>query len=306
MTRVLLCITLPSIRQLHISGSIGAQTANNLIPKFPTLRILVLEVDLPINSLRRIIAADRDLEQLSVLTDSQGNVLTDIQEGHLSRLRHLSISTSIDDPQLILSFARRTGTWVPTIVMAGCEARFFGSAKLFNKLADAWVTVKTVKASTEFQQRGGGRLNVRFANLDGTSFGTVKGGRCDTCHSSPETKKKWKYGYKGFIYGFVADAFSARYRARWHLMGGRMGQSGQSIGCCDRYIWLEWVLSGEMRIKVHPQPGSDGLEMTQSHSKTKSPSPTPESWEVGPPANGSAITLGSELARSSLATGLIG
>ncbi|KAJ7177741.1 hypothetical protein C8R46DRAFT_1212482 [Mycena filopes] len=150
-TRVLLYITLPSIRQLHISGSIGAQTANHLIPKFPTLRILVLEVDLPINSLRRIVAAHRDLEQLSILTDSQGNVLTDIQEGYLSRLRHLSISTSIDDPQLILSFARKTVTWVPTIVMAGCEARFFGSAKLLSKLADEWVTVKTVKASTQFQ-----------------------------------------------------------------------------------------------------------------------------------------------------------
>ncbi|KAJ6593041.1 hypothetical protein B0H19DRAFT_1055693 [Mycena capillaripes] len=141
-------VTLPAIRELHIGGVLDDRDAvTPFIPRFPTLRVLILDIELPLNALQQIVGAHPDLEQLSVFTQADGTLSTGIWE--LPGLRMLTISTSIDTVELIRLFSENITARAIRALSAGCNMRFCGGTEVHNELLAAFAKESTVVAFLE-------------------------------------------------------------------------------------------------------------------------------------------------------------
>ncbi|KAJ6578135.1 hypothetical protein B0H19DRAFT_1062672 [Mycena capillaripes] len=71
---------LPVIRELHIAGLVAAGTKAPFMPTYSTLRVLILDIELPNNVLQQIIRAHLLLEQLNRALGGPGGVSATIVE----------------------------------------------------------------------------------------------------------------------------------------------------------------------------------------------------------------------------------
>ncbi|KAJ6528170.1 hypothetical protein B0H19DRAFT_1083695 [Mycena capillaripes] len=141
-------VTLPAIRELHIGGVLDDRdTVTPFIPRFPALRVLILDIEIPLNALQQIVRAHPDLEQLSVFTQADGTLSTGIWE--LPGLRMLTISTSIDAVELIRLFSENITARATRALSAGCNMCFCGGTEVHNELLAAFAKESTVVAFLE-------------------------------------------------------------------------------------------------------------------------------------------------------------
>ncbi|KAJ6526834.1 hypothetical protein B0H19DRAFT_1084410 [Mycena capillaripes] len=139
----------PVIRELHIAGLVAAGTKAPFMPTYSTLRVLILDIELPNNVLQQIIRAHPLLEQLNVFTDSDGGVPSAVREGRLRRLRNLTVSTFITAP-LDRLFVTIMAKWLIETVRGGCCFRFFGGNAVLRELCVTLNKDKALKASVKF------------------------------------------------------------------------------------------------------------------------------------------------------------